>query len=149
MAVHDGDSYKLNAVDDAGNSTGMASFWVRQIAIDAPEVISNRIAANQPRGKEIGDSVRILLKGKIVTYQNFGTDKYGRVLARVHLGGHDVAEYMLRRGWAWYANTPGLSRKHRRAYQYDRDTAKKARYGLWSDENPIRPSVWRASNLRK
>ena len=40
------------------------------------------------------------LTGKIVTLEDVGTDKYGRVLATIKCGGEDICQWMIDEGHA-------------------------------------------------
>jgi len=153
-AVHDGDSYKVQTIFANYDSTSESivldtlSEWVRIMGVDCPEVISNHITANQPKGVEIGDSLRLLLKGKKVVVTTFGKDIYRRTLATIQLDSIDISALILSKGWGWYISSslPNDTRKH---YQKLRDTAKKKKLGVWSDKSPTEPKKWRRSYWRE
>lgn len=135
MAVHDSDSVKQGKT------------WIRILGIDSPEVISNHVSANQPQGVEGGEFVRKLLKGKSVSVQFWGKDKYKRPLVKISLQGQDVAETILLNGFGWYiSGSTKLTEVERTAYKNGVKAAKKAKIGIWSEPNPIKPSVWRATH---
>jgi endonuclease YncB( thermonuclease family) len=136
-AVHDGDSYKLDSV------------WVRVLGMDSPEVISNHITANQAGGKEAGNFARELLKGKKVTPQYFGRDKFKRPLVKLLIDGKDIAEIMLENGHGWYLYSAKLTPEERDRYKQAVKRAKANKAGIWgAAEKPIPPSVFRAKNFR-
>ena len=132
MAVHDGDSYKIKTIDPAGE-------WVRLEGVNCPEIISNRINKEQAFGRAIGDSVRLLLKGKTVAMKTYGKDKYGRTLVTLTVSGRDLGEYLLEKGWAWYYKKNDLDRDTRLKYRKLRDYAKRHRLGLWVNEDSDDP----------
>ncbi len=160
-AVHDGDSYKIQTVKFdttkiikpngdtiVAVTQTTAVEWFRLVHVDCPEVISNYITANQECGVEIGDSCRLLLKGKPVRIQRFGKDVYGRPLIRLYLvDGSDWNLELLKRGWAWYIPGP-LDSATRETYKKIRDKARKNKRGLWVSVRPIAPSVWRQTHKR-
>lgn len=105
---------------------------VRLAQIDAPE-------KDQAFGQKSKQALSDLVYGKQVTLQPETTDKYGRTVAKIIVGGQDANLAQVKSGMAWVYT------------QYARDqnyfTAEKAsrasRVGLWSDPNPIEPSKWR------
>ena len=72
-------------------------------------------------------------------------DRYKRLICTVYVNGEDVALAQLDAGLAWwyrrYANEqpPSL----RGEYESAEDHAAADKLGLWQDENPIPPWVWR------
>ncbi|HPK65221.1 MAG TPA: thermonuclease family protein, partial [Thermoanaerobaculia bacterium] len=74
--------------------------------IDAPE-----------RGQPFGDRARRelarLAAGRLVEVDARGTDRYGRLLVRLHAGGIEVNRELVRRGLAWhyerYSDDPALA----------------------------------------
>lgn len=136
----------VNAVHD-GDSVRPGKTFVRILGIDCPEVISNHVSANQPQGVEAGKFVRDLLKGKSVTVQFWGKDKYKRPLVKISLNGSDVGEIILKNGFGWYVSgSTKLTEAERTAYIVAYKLAKKAKLGIWSVPNPMKPAQWRASH---
>ena len=135
-AVHDGDSYYFRGLVPSNK-------FARVNGIDCPEVISPYVGKTQPYGREITDSVRLLLKGKNITYTLYGVDRLNRPLVSVFLNEQDIAGLILERGWGWYYspnNLPSASKKH---YKKLERAAKKKKIGLWADKDPVKPSAWR------
>lgn len=133
-AVHDGDSIKPGKI------------WMRLIGIDSPEVVSNHISKDQPQGREAAQFVRTLLKGKSVSVEILGKDKYKRPLGKSKLQGEDVGEIILKNGYAWYEyDYVRLSKEERELYKAAVKEAKSKDIGIWSEENPIRPRIWRGT----
>jgi len=150
FAVHDGDSYKMQLAEKV---------WIRLVGIDCPEIFSIYVTATQPFGRVIGDTVRSLIKGKVVTYKLYTHDKFGRTVAALSVNGDDLGLLLIRNGWAWYAspekNTISLSM--RRKYAKAQREAKSKGLGLWAGYvgidgkkvDPIEPWKWRKINMPK
>ena len=105
---------------------------IRLWGIDAPE-------HGQPWSRSARDALatRALHREALVVER--GIDAYGRTLARVSVGGVDLAEAQLRDGYAWvyrrYASDERLL-----ALEND---ARAARRGLWSRADAEAPWRWR------
>ena len=105
---------------------------IRLVNIDAPEI-------GQPFGNKSKNFLDKLLYAKKVTLLAEGKDRYGRVLGNVFSDKSNVNAMMVKFGFAWvyekYAKNSSL---------YDhQNQAKRKNLGLWSDNDPIAPWVWR------
>ena len=124
VRVKDGDSL---VVDSKGREVE-----VRLADIDTPEF-------NQPRGDEAKEALRSLVDGKEVRLELVGGDAYRRIVAHVFVGEVDVNAELVRRGLAWvrraYDPAPSLVALE--------DGARQAGRGLWADEDPVPPWIWR------
>ncbi|MDE0190699.1 MAG: thermonuclease family protein [Gammaproteobacteria bacterium] len=124
VRVKDGDSL---VVDSNGREVE-----VRLADIDTPEF-------DQPRGDEARDVLRSLVDGKEVRLELVGGDAYRRIVAHVFVGDLDVNAELVRRGLAWvrraYDPAPSLVALE--------DGARQAKRGLWADEDPVPPWIWR------
>ena len=124
VRVKDGDSL---VVDSSGREVE-----VRLADIDTPEF-------NQPRGNEAKEALRSLVGGKEVRLELIGGDAYRRIVARVFVDSVDVNAELVRRGLAWvrraYDPAPALVALE--------DGARQAGRGLWADEDPVPPWIWR------
>lgn len=136
--VHDGDSYYLK---------GMADF-VRIAGVDAPEIYWGPGTKDQEFGRAIGDSVRLALKGKNVTYAFLGMDELKRPLVIVYVDGKDFAETLLSKGWAWSYGTKKLPTAVNKRYKSLMNEAKKKKLGLWKGKAPVKPWVHRSQYRR-
>lgn len=131
VSVHDGDT--LRAID-ASN----VEHKVRLLGIDAPEI-------GQPFGAVSRERLTSLTKGKPVEVFVDDRDRYGRVLARLEVGGLDVNRQMVTDGLAW----------HFTRYSDDADLAaaesqaRAVKRGLWCDPEPIAPWDWRAGEAER
>lgn len=105
---------------------------VRLEGIDAPE-------RGQPYGTQAKQALSKLVFGKAVTVESTGTDRYGRMLARLRVGPLDVCRQLVENGMAWhykrYSDDPDLAKAE--------NAARKAKQGLWTDPNPLPPWDWR------
>lgn len=123
--VSDGDTIWVK--DESGKRTK-----VRLNRIDAPEM-------NQPFGKESADYLAKLILGSNVVVKSVGKDRYGRSLDIVHLGESDINLKMVQDGYAWHYShfdqTP--------SYIEAEKSARERRLGLWKDEHPVNPYIWR------
>jgi endonuclease YncB( thermonuclease family) len=124
VGVLDGDSIEV--------LRGGRSVQVRLSGIDAPE----RGQAFSSRAKQaLGD----LVSGREVEVAVETTDAYGRLVARVRVGGVDTSVEMVRRGLAWhyrrYSDDPALAGAEA--------AARVARVGLWSDPGAVPPWSYR------
>ncbi|MFW5431539.1 MAG: thermonuclease family protein [Methylophilaceae bacterium] len=124
---YDGDTVKI--ID------GAEEYKLRITNIDAPE-------RNQNYGKKSRRALMQLCQDTEIKVNITGTDKYRRKLGSLYCDGQDVAGFMLKHGHAWfndrYSTDLVLALKER--------TARKSKLGLWRDEKPIAPWVWRRLN---
>lgn len=127
--VHDGDSY-LVKLDTAQDDT-LRYIRVRLLGCDAPEVWSP-YSVEEPLGRAIGDTMRMLFRGQKALLIEYGVDKYGRVLGKMYVGDVDLSHLILRNGWGTYLSPKPLPLSERRRYQYARDYAKRKGLGIWA-----------------
>ena len=121
--AHDGDTFTIGTER------------VRLAGIDAPEldqtcrdgereVACGRLAREELAGFLAGDAVRCEPEGR---------DRYGRLLARCRVDGHDLGRAMVAAGWALAYGD----------YRVEEAEARAARRGLWRTEF-VPPQDWRA-----
>jgi len=125
VAVPDGDSLVV-AIEGKQQR-------VRIQGVDCPE-------RKQPFGDQAWRFTEQLVLGKTVTIHRKGIDQYDRILADIILSnGSRLDETLVQSGWAWQ-------------YQkYNDDTllqqleyeARKAKRGLWVEDDPVPPWQWR------
>jgi len=105
---------------------------VRLAAIDCPE-------KGQPYGQAAKKFTADLVAGRIVKIWPTDTDRYGRTIAFVFVGGVDLNKELLKAGLAWhykqYSRDPELAKLEFEA------RAKKV--GLWKEPDQIAPWEWR------
>jgi len=125
VGVHDGDTVTL--LDDAKRQ-----HRIRLAQIDAPEL-------RQPFGERSKQSLSELVYGQTVRAECSTTDRYGRSVCTIFVGGMDANLEQVRRGMAWvyrqYSNDA--------TYLQAEETARAQRVGLWSQANPQQPWNYR------
>jgi micrococcal nuclease len=105
---------------------------IRLTHIDCPET---RQAFSEKAKQALSDKIF----GKDVTVAWAEKDRYGRILADIHLGERFINREMVADGMAWHFK------------QYSKDAlvakaeleAREARRGLWADPNPVPPWEFR------
>lgn len=120
--VADGDTVTIKTADGSKEK-------IRLQGIDAPE-------RDQSYGTESGKVLEKMVKGKTVTVKSEERDDYDRVLGTVYLNGKNINLELVKKGAAW----------HYKHYAPDNDAlakaeaaARKARAGLWKEEDPTAP----------
>lgn len=127
VAIQDGDTLTLL-------TAAREQVRVRLVEIDAPE-------ARQPWGNRARQALSEMAFGRSARIEVLDTDRYGRTVGRVWVGGLDVNREMVRQGHAWVY----------RQYLRDRTLlavereARDARRGLWGlpEAERIPPWAWR------
>lgn len=126
VRVIDGDTIEIL---DAAQETHR----IRLHGIDTPE-----------RGQPFGDAARRAL-ADVIAGQGVGidvrdTDRYGRTIGIVYLGGQNVNLTLVRDGYAWwYERYAPLDDD----LQDAQDAARSEGLGLWTESSPIPPWEWR------
>ena len=129
VGISDGDTVTLLRRDGGG----AAQIKARLTEIDAPE-------RQQPWGARSRQALANKVFGQTVLVASTGKDRYGRLLARLHLGQRDINREMVREGHAWvyrrYATENWLP---------DEASARNAGQGLWSlgASQAVPPWQWR------
>lgn len=130
IKVEDGDTLRLSVTG------GVEAVRCRLAGIDAPE-----------KGQSFAEVARArlteLVEKKNVTFTDVGPDKYRRRLGRITLeDGTDVNLEMVREGYAWHLSH-FLTNETYKAVQKE---AREARRGLWIEDKPIEPRIYRKGN---
>lgn len=127
VGVHDGDTLSLLISDGAS----FRQVKVRLAEIDTPE-------SKQPYGQHAKQALSDLTFGKQVRVVVQDTDKYGRTVGRVYVGGLDVNAELVKRGAAWvyrqYSRDPSLLVLEQQA--------RAAKRGLWGLPEAQRCAPW-------
>lgn len=129
--VYDGDSFRLRTAD--GRRLG-----VRIAGIDAPE-------RTQPFANVSRRALRDAIDDREVRIEAIKVDAYGRAVARVFVGGRDIGLEQIDAGMAWHfarydADLPPVERERYALAQAD---ARARRAGLWQDNDPVAPWLFR------
>jgi micrococcal nuclease len=124
---YDGDTVKIN---DAGYE-----YKLRLSDIDAPE-------RTQEYGLKSRRALMQFCKSADVKVYISGTDKYQRSLGKLHCNQQDASIFMVKNGHAWF------NRRYSMDYMLalQEDEARKNKLGLWADEKPMPPWVWRKNH---
>ena len=128
--VHDGDTVSVKS--------GTRQVKIRMFGIDAPELV-------QPFGRE---SKMFLLKKilhKKVEVKVEGIDNFKRTLGTVYLNRQNINLWMIKNGYAWHYDFFNKSK----IYAGAEKEARKQKAGLWKDDNPQKPYLFRKQNRRK
>ena len=150
--VYDGDTVKLRPMN---TNDRQGEFKLRLKDIDAPE-------RNQPYGLKSRRALIKLCQGEfpiskngvrwqpeqqrndiIVTVQISGIDKYNRALGWLQCDHVDASLYLAERGLAWHYAQYSKDIEIEKAAQ----NARRLKLGLWANEQPTPPWVWRHQRL--
>ena len=124
VGVTDGDTLTL--------LEGKTQYKIRLAEIDAPE-------SRQPFGSRAKQALSDKVFGKTVRVQSARQDRYGRTLGTVEVDGRNVNLELVREGMAWHYKHFSKSKTFAAAEQ----EARKAKAGLWADQDPVPPWEWR------
>ncbi len=139
--AHDGDTFTPLPALGSGPE-------IRLACADTPEMAGTRLA-RQPHAAEARDFAWALLAGRWASAEHAGWS-YGREVMHIWTADNgDLAAQMVMHGWAW-ATVEGYpycraKAAELRAMEAD---ARKAKVGLWADENPCPPSAWRKGQCK-
>ncbi len=133
------DEYKAKVVSVSdGDSLTVLHDNVREkvilFGVDCPELSQDF----GPQAKQYTDQA---CYGKVVTINQRGTDRRGRVIAVVYLAsGSNLNEELVQQGLAWWSDKYAPNDKTLKAFQ---DKAKSQKLGLWVAPNPTPPWIFR------
>jgi endonuclease YncB( thermonuclease family) len=159
IVVMDGDTVMVlreGGSKDAGSSQARGhqntqKIKIRLDNIDAPE-------KDQDFGKQSRDSLLQMVGKKIVQIDSRAVDQYGRLVGLISVDGLNANEEQVRRGMAWAAGSWRQSRRvpigvplagansHSHSdetYRTLQGEARQAKRGLWAQNNPQAPWLWR------
>lgn len=134
VRVQDGDSLLVRRLGQTRSER------LRISGIDAPE-----------RQQAYGDASRValaaLVEGECIRVVPAKKDRYGRLIALVELGKHDIGLAMIAGGHAWYFRRywRDLPVDLRKPYERAESTAREAGIGLWRDASAQAPWRYRSS----
>lgn len=130
---------RAEAVD--GDSINIGETRFRLFGIDAVEArqTCNRGGETWNCGQDAAAALRALTDGRSVYCMQRGSDPYGRVVATCTVNGIDLAEQMVRMGYAV------ALRDFSTAYVHAEEAAKSRGAGIWSSEFQV-PTDYRASD---
>ena len=124
VSISDGDTFTM--------LVNKEQIKIRLHGVDCPE-------KKQDFGNVAKEYLSSNIFGKVVTVQNMNTDRYGRTIGIVTVGGVNINEKLLEEGLAWHYKTydknPAWSRLEA--------DARKNKKGLWVQPNAISPWDYR------
>lgn len=132
VRVVDGDTVVVSTAESL-------NLKVRLQGIDAPE-------CGMPFGLQAQRFLEQLVLGRTVQMAKTGSDRYGRTVATLAVGGQDVGLALLQAGLAWYDrryNRPRLSGATS-DYAEAQQRAVLNFSGLWAEPRQKAPWLWRA-----
>ena len=129
--VYDGDSFRMRTAD--GRELG-----VRIAGIDAPE-------RTQPFANVSRRALHDAIGNRDVRIEAVKVDPYGRVVARVFVGGRDIGLEQIDQGLAWHfaRYDADLAPAERERYARAQAAARERRVGLWQQNDPLAPWLFR------
>ena len=130
VGVTDGDTLRI--------FDGETATKVRLAGIDAPET-------KQPYSAKAKEALSEKVFGKEVEVRPEGKDKYGRTIGVIRLGERNINAELVREGWAWQYRQYDKSKELADAEA----EARKAKRGLWADNDPMPPWEWRKQDKKK
>ena len=129
VGIHDGDTISVR--------TARETIRIRLEGVDCPEY-------RQPYSARAKQFTSGMVYRRQVTVEGRGEDQYGRLLARVRVGGVELNEALVRHGFAWHYQRAHIDR----ALVDAERSARASRVGLWADPKPIAPWRWRGDHAR-
>ncbi|MFT5729257.1 MAG: micrococcal nuclease [Desulforhopalus sp.] len=128
VSVADGDTITIL---DSSNK----QHKIRLYGIDTPE-------KKQTFGKAAKKYTSRLTYKKLATVKVYDTDRYGRTVGVVKVGGTNVNESLIKAGLAWQYKKY-FKEKFCRSWLQLEKKAKASSIGLWKDKDPVPPWQWR------
>jgi endonuclease YncB( thermonuclease family) len=126
--VQDGDSFRARR--------GHRVETIRLYGIDAPE-------HDQAAGQAAKRLAEALVGGKKIAVTPLDTDRYGRTVALAEARGVLVNAELVRAGLAWVCPHYCKAQPLCSDLQFLQETARQRRLGLWGDDRPVPPWVWK------
>ena len=122
----------------------MRQHKIRLAGIDAPE-------RTQAFGRRSQESLAELAANRSVIVETHKRDRYGRFVGKVLVEGRDINVEQIRRGLAWFYRQyeRELSAQDQQSYARAEDEARRFRYGLWADKQPVPPWDFRRTRNGK
>lgn len=127
VKIIDGDSFVVEI--------GGKSVEVRLYGIDCPEY-------HQPYSKLAKNTATELVKNKKVQVRSYYTDRYGRSIVLLTVNKQNLNERLVAEGLAW-VSPKFCKKKFCKKWKEKQKFAKDTRLGLWRDENPTPPWLWK------
>jgi endonuclease YncB( thermonuclease family) len=117
---------------------------IRLVGIDAPETSKKKHEPGQPFSQKSTKYLAGLVLNKSVDVKSYGTDRYGRTLAVVFVGGKNINLEMVKAGLAEVYRGPPAKGLDLDSYWKAEKEAREARREMWSlGDKYISPRDWR------
>lgn len=131
VSVHDGDTATLLTAEKN-------QVKIRLAGIDAPEL-------KQAYGRVSRDHLASLIANHTVTVTIYKKDRYGRSVGKILVGSIDANLEQVQAGLAWHYKKYEREQEpdDRQIYADAEVRARTAGIGLWRDDDPTPPWVWR------
>jgi len=129
-----------------GDSFALGRERYRLYGIDAPELhqdCTDSAGKTWPCGTRARTELRRIIGTHPVECRTVSTDRYGRNIAVCHAGGRDIAEEMVRTGYA----TATAQRGYTNPYETVEADARSGKRGIWAGRFEA-PREWRRANPR-
>ena len=133
IRVYDGDTVLV----DRGKDRRL----VRLLGIDAPETSKSRGQPGQPFSVRARRHLSDRILGRCVELDSYGDDRYGRLLAVIHLEGENINLEMIQHGLAEHYGGRTPEGFDRRPYQDAETAARRSARGMWVQGESYR-SPW-------
>ena len=140
--VSDGDTIWVQP-DSTGKTGKPERVKIRFSYIDAPE-------SSQMGGKQATEALRAMALHKNVVVESFGSDRYGRLTAKVSVGGKDLLLELLREGLVWHYCYYAVREQSPADFASYRDAQSQAyaqKLGVWAD--PLSQAPWNYRHSKK
>lgn len=133
VSIADGDTITIL---DSSNT----QHKIRIYGVDCPE-------SHQDYGQKAKQFTSDMVFGKTVEVRVMATDRYGRTVGVVNIGGKCLNEELVKNGMAWFY---GQYCKASFCSQWNRyqEEARSRKIGLWSIQNPIPPWEFRRGSSK-
>lgn len=136
VGVKDGDTFEVLLEKKEKKVKGVKAtketIVVRLAGVDCPEKSQDYETAAKQFASDF-------CFGKMVNLYKVSRDRYGRYVCWVKINRKDLSKELLKNGLAWHYKEYDGSQSLQRL----EDIARKKKIGLWSKENPIKPSQFR------
>jgi endonuclease YncB( thermonuclease family) len=126
VKVTDGDTLKLRTSD-------RREYTIRLHGIDAPE-------HDQPYGNASSAALARMIINREIKVRVEDIDRYARLVGTVEFDGDNINLAMVRDGHAWWYRQYARSIRELEAAEA---AAKEKRIGLWTNDKPVPPWLWR------
>ena len=108
---------------------------IRLYGIDTPEM-------KQSFGIEAKAFTESMVSGKTVNVESVTTDRYGRTIGIVYVGSNSLSEELVKSGYAWVYDRYCKKDMCNKWKQLE-EAARQSKSGLWSQDEPVEPRVYR------